>query len=115
MIPDVRIRFQFNGDARELVFVEVPLAAWSDLRRSVELTPRKLMEGLEDRSDLDSMSALIWLERVATGHDLGRFVPFRDSLSPQDDLALAGLKVGPKVLFGEFGGDQDGPPTSGTE
>lgn len=115
MIPDVRIRFQFNGDDRTLSFIEVPLHAWSDLRRSVELTPRKLMEGLEDRSDPDSMSALVWLERVASGHEVGRFVPFRDSLSPSDDLALAGLKIGPKTLFGEFQGDEDDPPTSGTE
>jgi len=114
VIPDVRIRFEFNGDDRTCTFVEVPMGAWSELRRSVDLTPRKLMEGLEDRSDVDAFAAIVWLERVAAGHQPGRFVQFRDALDPADDLAIAGLKVGPKALFGEFGGDEDDPPTSGT-
>lgn len=115
MIPDVRIRFSFNGDDRTLTFVEVPLAAWSELRRSVELTPKGLMAGLEDGSDVDAMVAIIWLERVAEGHNPPKFVTFRDSLDPADDLAISGVRVGPKTLFGEFGGDQEDPPTSGTE
>lgn len=115
MIPDVRIRFKFNGDDRTLTFVEVPLSAWSELRRTVELTPRKMMAGIEDRSDVDALAAIVWLERVAAGYQVDRFVEFRDQLDPSDDLALAGLKIGPKVLFGEFGGDVDDPPTSGTE
>lgn len=114
MIPDVRIRFTFNGDDRTLTFVEVPLAAWSDLRRSVDLTPLKFMQGLEDRSDVDALAALVWLERVEAGDNPGRFVPFRDSLKASDELVIVGLRRGPETLFGEFGGDTDDPPTSGT-
>ena len=115
MIPDVRIRFTFNGDDRTLTFVEVPLAAWSELRRTVDLTPKGVMSGLEEGSDVDAMVAVIWLERLAEGHNPPQFVTFRDQLDPSDDLAIAGLKVGPKTLFGEFGGDDDDPPTSGKE
>ena len=115
MIPDVRIRFTFDGDDRTLTFVEVPLWAWSDLRRSVELTPKGVMAGLEDGSDLDSLVAVVWLERAAAGATSTKFVPFRDQLDPASDLAIAALAVGPKTLFGEFGGDVDDPPTSGKE
>lgn len=115
MIPDVRIRFEFNGDDRTLTFIEVPLSAWSELRRTVDMTPRQLLAGLEDRSDVDALAGLVWLERAASGRQPGRFVAFRDRLDPSDDLALSGIKIGPDVLFGEFGGDVDDPPTSGTE
>lgn len=115
MIPDVRIQFEFNDDERLLTFVEVPLAAWSELRRTVDMTPKGLMAGLEDGSDVDAMVAIVWLERVAAGHNPPKFVTFRDSLDPSDVLTISAVRVGPNVLFGEFAGDDDGPPTSGTE
>src|SRR6056297_1957298 len=113
MIPDVRIRFTFDGDDRTLTFVEVPLWAWSDLRRAVDLKPKSVMAGLED-GDVDSLVAMVWLERICADVDVAKFETFRDSLTGSADLSIVGLAVGPKTLFGEFGGDDDDPPTSGT-
>lgn len=125
MVPNIEIVFELQGRRQRLVFRDLPLRWWNDLKAQAGLTLGQLLQGL-DNYDVNAIVAMVWLVRrrdkkslsyPQVYNDLSGTVEFElidlirdgESMMPQDDEDDLGSGVASGI--GEDG-DEETPPGS---